>query len=166
MSELLEGSMVSQGRQGSVQTWTPAVDAHETGTSYVVNVALPGVDPDDIHISGQGSTVVITGKVERHWQRDQGAVHLQEIETGRFSRTFDLGGEVDLDKAEASFHNGILTLTLPKADVMRTRQIKVKSGQQASGPKASSASESHFSPSGSPPIEGQAEAGSETHLPN
>lgn len=139
MNDLFEGSMVSQ-RPGNVagpQSWTPAVDAHETENYYVVNMALPGVEPDKINISGQGSTVVVTGEIERLWQRDQGRVHLQEIETGRFSRTFDLGGEVDLEKADASFYNGILTLTLPKAALMRTRQIKVKTAQPSQGTSAS-----------------------------
>lgn len=153
MNELFEGSVVSpRGSRTQNEGITPPVDVHETDEAYTISMAVPGVNPDDINISVQGRTITVSGQVERHWQQEHAHVHYREIETGRFSRSFTLGNDVDVDQTEASFQNGILTLTLPKAQAAKPRQIRVSTGQETK------------KQSGNVPIQGEAEEGSETRL--
>ncbi|GEM_PF-416913 len=151
VNQLFEGSVVSPGRpRQDFEGITPPVDVHETEDAYHISMAVPGADPDKINVSAQGRTLIVAGTVERRWQRERAHVHYQEIETGHFSRSFTLGDDVDVDQADASFDNGILSLTLPKAQTARPRSIKVTSGRAGAGQGT--------------PIQGQESAGSETKL--
>jgi HSP20 family protein len=111
----------------SVYRAYPAVNLYETGDAYVLTAELPGVAPEDLEISLEGSTVTLSG--ERKAALDEGAsVHRQERPAGTFRRAFDLPVPIDADKVEAVHRNGVLTLRLPKAPEHRPRQISVKAG--------------------------------------
>ena len=103
----------------------PAVNLYETDEAYVLTAELPGLAPEDLEISLEGSTVTLRG--ERKAEPEEGAsVHRQERPSGVFRRAFDLPVPIDGEKVEAVHKNGVLTLRLPKAPEHRPRQIVVK----------------------------------------
>jgi HSP20 family protein len=114
----------AQGQQGGM--WMP-LDIYEKGDSIVVRASLPGIKPEDINITVQGNTVSIEGELKDEGQQ-HGTRRHQEHRYGRFFRSVTLPTRVDADKAQANFENGMLTLSMPKEEGARTRQIPVQAG--------------------------------------
>ena len=105
-----------------------ALDMYETDTDVVVKTALPGVAADDVEVSVLGDTLTIKG--ERKSEAEQEDEKRQYIHRescyGRFFRSVTLPALVRADEAKAEFENGILTLTLPKAEEAKPKSIKVQ----------------------------------------
>jgi HSP20 family protein len=134
MDRLLEESFVSPSgmRQvGAAVGGFPPVDIHETGDEVVVTAALPGVTPDDVEMTITGQTLTIRGELKPDEDADR--YLYRERRYGAFGRQFQLPVRIQGDAAEASFENGLLTLRIPKAEEVRPRQIRISSGQSASG---------------------------------
>jgi HSP20 family protein len=105
----------------------PALNLYETEEAYVLTAEVPGVAPEELEISLEGSTVTLRG--ERKVAHEEGAsVHRSERPAGAFRRAIDLPVPIDGDKVEAVHRHGLLTLRLPKAPEHRPRQISVKAG--------------------------------------
>ena len=119
--EALGGSLGSYGPMGS-----PAVDMYQTDDDVVVKATLPGVEAKDISIAVTGDVLTIRGEVKSDREVDQAEYHLRERRHGSFSRSLPLPTSVKADKADAQFENGILTLTLPKAEEVKPKTITVK----------------------------------------
>ena len=100
------------------------VDAYTTADEVVVIASIPGVDPQDVEITLEGETLTIQGELPA--PREDVNYILQERPYGKFARTLALNVPVDVDAAEATFQNGVLTLRIPKAEVVRPKTIKVK----------------------------------------
>lgn len=105
-----------------------ALDIYQTDKDLVVKAALPGVKPEDVDISVANNVLTIKAEVKEDREVNEEDYFYQERRYGTFSRSVALPVEVDVDKAEANFENGVLVLTLPKTEVSRAKQIKVKSG--------------------------------------
>jgi HSP20 family protein len=106
------------------------IDAYGTEDEIVILAAVPGISPDDLDISIEKNTLSISGSVPSVAKSDhaKGATwYMHELPSGTFRRTLTLPMDVDAAKIEATFENGILRLTLPKAEAARPRQIKVNS---------------------------------------
>jgi len=101
------------------------LDIYTTKDAVVIRASVPGVKPEDVEITVEGSTVNIRGETKA--PQEEGTFLLQEQRYGPFSRSIDLALPVQPDKAEARFENGVLTLTIPKAEEIKPRVIKVKS---------------------------------------
>jgi HSP20 family protein len=104
------------------------VDLHETAHGYELNVSLPGWKPEDVNITFQDGTLTISGQYNEQTepQAQNGKNwHLRERKFASFSRSFTFPSAVDADKAQASYENGVLTLSLPKAESAKPRQIKI-----------------------------------------
>lgn len=126
MNRLLEESMVRPW--GALPRWAegPAVDMYETDDSVVVKATLPGVKPEDVEISVTGDTVTLRGEVKREERiREENYIRRERF-YGSFCRSLLLPTQVVADDAEAVFENGVLTLTLPKAEEAKLKTIKVK----------------------------------------
>ena len=130
MDRLFEDAMVNPSH-----TWDPSgqrgghlpLDIYTTKDAIVIRASVPGVDPDDVEITVEGSTVMIRGETKPE-KAEEGATWLvQEHRFGAFARTIDLAMPVQADKADAKFENGVLTLTIPKAEEIKPKIIKVKS---------------------------------------
>lgn len=102
------------------------LDMYETENELVVSAALPGVKPDDIEITVTGEALSIKGSVQSESTVDRANYHRQERRFGTFARTVALPVMVQIDKAEAKFRDGVLTLTLPKAEEVKPKTIKLK----------------------------------------
>jgi len=103
-----------------------AIDVYSTPASLVVESAIAGVKPEDIDVSINPESITIRGKRERIDKvKTENYIH-QECYWGRFSRTIILPQEIDPDKSQASIKNGVLKITLPKANKEKTKRIKIK----------------------------------------
>ena len=101
------------------------LDVYTTPEEIVIVTALPGLTPDEVSIAIEGDTLTIKGELRPPLENVE--YLFQERPYGAFSRTLTLNVPVETDKAEAVFANGLLTLTLPKAEETKLKVIKVKS---------------------------------------
>jgi HSP20 family protein len=100
------------------------LDIRQENEAFIVNAYLPGIDPEQVEITWENDELFIQGEMpapagEGEWLR-------RELFHGRFERRVGFTVPVDVENIQADFHNGLLTLTLPKAETVRPRQIKVQ----------------------------------------
>ena len=105
---------------------TLAMDMVETADALVIKAVVPGIKPEDINISVTGDTLTIQGEIKEEQETQEHSIHVQERRYGRFSRSVNLPTAVVADRADAQFEQGILTLTLPKAEDAKPKVITVK----------------------------------------
>ncbi len=103
-----------------------AVDMYETDDAVVVETAIPGVKPEDLDVSVAGDTLTIKGETKTEEEVKEENYIRRERRYGSFCRSLTIPVSVVAGKAEAEFENGVLTLTLPKAEEVKPRVIKVK----------------------------------------
>ncbi len=104
----------------------PAIDVAEDGVAYTLKAALPGWKPENVNITYEGSRVTIEGEVKDEIEDKKDSKFLRrEIRQRSFCRSFSLPAEVDSAKARAEFKDGLLTITLPKSEVVKPKQIKI-----------------------------------------
>lgn len=105
--------------------WIPPVDIFETGDSIVIKAELPGISKEDITLEVKENTLSIKG--EKKFEKDvkEESYHRVERSYGAFQRAFSLPGTVQQDKVKAKFRDGILEVTIPKAEEAKPKQIKV-----------------------------------------
>jgi len=113
-------------RAPAARGWTPSVDIYETPAEVVVQAELPGVKREDIQIELTDDRLTLRGKKERSQEAENATYHLLERNYGEFERSFVLNVPVDIDKAEASYRDGVLTIKLPKVEPKRAKRIEVK----------------------------------------
>lgn len=112
-----------------------ALDVYQTDTDVVVKAALPGVKPEDVEITITGDTLTIKGETKTEEEVKRENYFRQERRHGTFSRTVTLPSNLQTDKAEATFEHGVLTLTVPKAEEVRPKTIKVQAKDTIEAPK-------------------------------
>ena len=105
---------------------TPAIDMYQTEDEVVVKASLPGMKADDVQISITGEMLNIKGEFKEKTETKEKAYHLREQRYGSFERTLGLPNEVVADKVKAEFEDGVLTITLPKAEEVKPKTITVK----------------------------------------
>jgi HSP20 family protein len=115
------------------------VNLHETADLYVITASLAGWKPDDVNVMMQDKTVTIAGdyKEPAELEADKAMTyHVRERTHGSFKRAFTFPTAIDVNQATANFQHGVLTLTLPKAESGKPRQIRVLAGDtsQTTGP--------------------------------
>jgi len=121
----LSQNLVSEGTSHMQATVYPPLNMYETKDALILKAELPGVRADDLEISVEGDTLSLQGKRKRSLEEDNISYHRREIETGNFSRALALPTKVDLDNMTAKLTDGILTITLQKADEVKPRQVKI-----------------------------------------
>ena len=104
---------------------TLPLDVVENENEVVVKASVPGLKPEDIDITVVGETLTIKGQTKTEKKEEKSNYLLQERRFGSFQRAITLPVDVQSDKAQAEFDNGVLTLTLPKAEAVKPKQIKV-----------------------------------------
>jgi len=109
--------------------WPPAVDISETKDAYLVAVELPGVKADELEITFEDGLLTIQG--ERRFAHDSAEekMHRTERYYGPFRRSITLPSHVEADKIEATVHDGVLQILVPKAPDIQAKRIKVHAGQ-------------------------------------
>jgi HSP20 family protein len=123
------------------RAWAPAVDIREAEHHLVLTAELPGVNPNDVEIRLENSTLYLKG--ERKLEGSQPSYHQIERAYGPFSRSFMLPDSVDPNNVVAEFKDGVLTLTLPKREGAKPRSVKIQvPGQEQKAVAAGAATHS------------------------
>jgi len=105
---------------------TPAIDMYQTDDDVVVKASLPGIKAEEVQINVTGDILTLKSEVKQDEERNDRAWHIREQRFGSFERSIVLPTDVKSDMAEAVFENGILTVTLPKADEVKPKTINIK----------------------------------------
>ncbi len=106
--------------------WAPPLDAYETAERFVIVVELPGVEPDDVEVRVEDSTLTVRGERRFYEGLEEEAFHRVERRFGPFARSVTLPATADTDRVEATFDKGVLTVEVPKAVEVRPKRITVK----------------------------------------
>lgn len=131
MSRLMESAFVSPTSTGSAaELLAVPADVWENENEYIVEASLPGVRPDDVNISVQGDVLTIEGEHKPRKAREGDRFLFGEQRHGRFARSFGFNAPVNADQAHAHFENGVLHLTVPKADAAKPKQIRISGDDQ------------------------------------
>jgi HSP20 family protein len=104
----------------------PLINVTEDNDRLYVRAELPGVKANELEISATGNSLSIGGERKVAPETDVASYHRREREAGVFRRTINLPNDIDSNRVEAHYNNGILTVTLPKAEVAKPKQITVK----------------------------------------
>jgi HSP20 family protein len=107
-----------------VPSYIPAVDIYESAETLTLVADMPGVGPENVIIDVHDNKLTLRGTVAVEGQKER--VLLQEYGVGDYFREFTLGRAIDQSRIEANMRNGVLTLTLPKAEAIKPRKIAVK----------------------------------------
>jgi len=106
--------------------FAPAVDVKETDAEIVVKAEVPGIEAKDINISVAGEVLTIKGEKKSEREEKEENYHLVERSYGSFARSLVLPAAVDLDKIEAKYDKGVLTVTCPKKEEVKPKAIEIK----------------------------------------
>jgi HSP20 family protein len=118
LSELTRTSQLLSG-------WTPALDVYENKDNFVVKAELPGMKKEDIEVSLHDGSLSISGERKTESKHEDAEVYRAERFFGRFQRTVSLPTTVAADKVKAAYHDGVLTITLPKTEEAKPKKIDV-----------------------------------------
>ena len=125
VSRLFNDSFRTHGEESALTTWAPAVDIYETPNELVVKADLPDVNEKDIDIRVENNLLTIRG--ERKVEKSVSEENFLRVERtyGAFSRSFSLPNTVNAEAIAADYKNGVLTVSLPKREESKPRQVKV-----------------------------------------
>jgi HSP20 family protein len=114
-----------QGEDSALMTWSPAVDIYETENELVVKADLPDVSEKDIDVRVENNLLTVRG--ERKFEKSVSEDNYLRVERsyGTFSRSFSLPNTVNAEAIHAEYKNGVLTVTMPKREESKPRQVKV-----------------------------------------
>ena len=136
INRLFEDLVGRGGEESSMAAWSPAVDVYETEHELVVKADLPEVDPKDLDIRVENNVLTIRGERKFEKKVNEDNYLRAERAYGSFSRSFSLANSVNAEAIKADYHNGVLTLTLPKREEAKPKQITVNVGNGAAAAAA------------------------------
>ncbi len=127
MDRLFEDSFVRPSRfWPEIGSGDLAIDMYQTADDVVVKASIPGMKPEEVDISIAGDILTIKGEHKEEKETKEQDYFVKERHYGSFNRSLTIPVAVKTDKAKAVFENGVLTLTLPKAEEVKPKQIKIK----------------------------------------
>ncbi len=131
VNQMMENAVVSPsqwlGTMEGGNLDAPALDVMENEGGYTVRAALPGWKPEQVDVSIENGVVTLKGEMkdETANEDEKSRYHRREIRHASFQRTISLPTEIEPDKATAEFENGVLTLSVPKSEVVKPKLIKI-----------------------------------------
>lgn len=132
VNALIQDSILRPGaeliRPGVERMAGVAVDVLETENEFVIKASLPGLKPEEVEITAHGDTITLRGEMKAEDEKQGQTWHIRERRQGAFQRAITLTSPINADNAHADFQNGVLTLTVPKAEAARPRHIKIGHG--------------------------------------
>jgi HSP20 family protein len=105
--------------------WMPSVDIAEDKDRFVLSAELPGVKKEDVKINVHNNTLTIEGEKKSASEKKDDEYYRNERFFGKFTRSFTLNSEIDTEKIKADFEHGVLTVSLPKTEKVKPRQISI-----------------------------------------
>ncbi|MDY6788022.1 MAG: Hsp20/alpha crystallin family protein, partial [candidate division WOR-3 bacterium] len=110
----------------SEDTWAPLIDIEENKDEFVITAELPGMKKDDIDISIDNNTLVISGEKEAKEEKKEKTYHRIERSYGKFYRAVSVPRHIDPEKIKAGFEDGVLEVKLPKSEKAKSKKIEIK----------------------------------------
>jgi len=110
----------------AASAWSPAVDVSESDSSFLVKIELPGVAKEDVRITMEQNVLCVKGEKKQEKESSGSNYHRVERSYGAFQRSFTLPSTVKGERIEATFKDGILGITLPKAEESKPKEIEVR----------------------------------------
>jgi HSP20 family protein len=131
INRLFNETFERRTNEANLTAWAPAVDIYETEQSLVVKADLPDIKPEELDIRVENNILTIRG--ERKFEKQVNEDNYLRVERayGSFSRSFSLANTVNVEAIQADYKNGVLTLTIPKREEAKPKQIKVRVGSPA-----------------------------------
>jgi HSP20 family protein len=131
INRLFSDTFDRTSEESNLTSWAPAVDIFETEHELVVKADLPEIDPKDLDIRVENNILTIRG--ERNFEKKVDENNYLRVERayGAFARSFSLANSVNADAIKADYQNGVLTLSIPKREEAKPKQIKVNVGTPA-----------------------------------
>src|ERR1700685_2607789 len=139
INRLFNDAFERTGEESNLTAWAPAVDINETEHELIVKADLPGVDSKDLDIRVENNVLSVRG--ERKFENKVNEENYLRVERayGSFCRSFSLANTVNPEGIKADYQNGVLTLSIPKREEAKPKQIKVTVGKPAGAPAAGAA---------------------------
>ncbi len=129
VGRLFDGLFADFDENGnSVTSWLPRADVIENGDAYIIKTELPGVDKNDVKITVRDNVLTLKGEKKQEKEEKGHNFHRVERSYGTFERSFSLPTGVKNDKIDAAYKDGVLTITLPKVEEAKPKEIEVKVG--------------------------------------
>jgi HSP20 family protein len=125
MDRLFDDAFTRPLSQGGI-SMVPAIDMFQTDDEVIVKASLPGMKSDDVQITVNADTLILRGEYKQDEGHKDATWHIREHRYGAFERSIGLPTDVQSDKAKAEFENGVLTVTLPKAEAVKPKTINIK----------------------------------------
>lgn len=122
--QMFDGGSLAQWQPST--SWSLAVDVVENDDAFIVTVSVPGISPDDLDITITDNVLTIKGEYKADETIEEEKYHIRERRYGSFGRSISLPVSVNGDAVDANYENGVLTLTVPKAEEVKPRRIAVK----------------------------------------
>ncbi|MDQ3932334.1 MAG: Hsp20/alpha crystallin family protein [Actinomycetota bacterium] len=149
------GSTGTESAPTTAGAWSPALDVEETEEAFVLHVELPGCQPEDVEVNLEENVLTVTGERRFYDEREAEGFRRIERRFGRFHRAVRLPDRVATDRVDASFENGLLTITVPKAEEAKPRRIQIRArsgGEDRAG-------EDSYLPRGADEVQGAGDRG-------
>ena len=127
MDRLVDSAFVGPNMAWQPESLSFAVDVVENADGYVVKASLPGIKPEELEVTYNNNILTIKGETQEEKEVDEARYHLRERRFGSFTRSFSLPTNVNADAIKADYEQGVLTLTLPKAEEAKPKRITVES---------------------------------------
>jgi len=125
MNQLFDSTRYGWPAESGTRTWMPPADIHETDHELIVTADLPGIDVNSIDVRVENNVLSITGERKPQETAENGNVHRMERMYGAFARSFTLSTQVDAGKTQANYKDGVLKITLPKAEQAKPKRIAI-----------------------------------------
>ena len=133
LNRMMEEALGGWNGETVSSAWTPSVDVREDKEHLTITLDLPGVKPEDVKISLENQVLTIRGEKRQVSEQTDERWHRYERSYGSFERSFTLPTTVDADRIQAVTEHGVLTVTLPKAEKARPREIPIGSAARVEG---------------------------------
>jgi HSP20 family protein len=126
VERMFRSALGDRGTATAAGAFTPALDVEETDEGFTLHVELPGVVVDEVEVSLEENVLTVAGERRFYDEKDADGFRRIERHFGRFHRAVRLPDRVDADGVEATYHDGMLTIHVPKAEESKPRRIAVR----------------------------------------
>jgi HSP20 family protein len=134
VDRLFEDTFLAGDKDSALTAWAPAVDVHETENELVVTADLPGISERDLDVRVENNMLTIRGERKQEKNVTEGDYLRVERAYGSFTRSFTLPNTVNTGAIKADYHDGVLTVKMPKREEAKPKQVKINistNGQKA-----------------------------------
>ena len=125
LDRMFDDSFFAPFRRDELVDWGLPLDVIEQGDNFLVKASIPGIDPKDLEITLENDVLCIKGETKSEKEENTERYHLRERRVGRFGRTVSFPMRVNGEAVNADYKDGVLTLTVPKAEEVKPRRINI-----------------------------------------